>query len=133
MSEPRFSLTELVEASGISERTIRYYIGEGLLQHARGRGRSSYYTTEHLERLTRIADLRERGLSLAEIAESLVPAAQTIQTPTESWQRILLHPTLEMNVRSDAPEDIKLLVQRFQQIADQWFATLETGGQFDQH
>lgn len=133
LNEPRFTLEELVEATGISDRTIRYYIEEGLLQHARGRGRSSFYTTEHLERLTRIVDLRDRGLSLSEIRESLTLAVEEPTVPAETWERQLLHPTLEVNVRSDAPDEIRMLVQRFHQIADQWFSTLETGGQFDQH
>ncbi len=130
---PRFSMDELVEASGMTDRTIRYYIEQGLLQNARGRGRSSYYTTEHLERLTRIADLRDRGLSLAEIQESFVP--QTVETTVESeiWERQLLHPTLEVSIRGDAPDDVRLLVQRFQQLANQWFAALETGVDFNEH
>ena len=126
-------MTELVDASGISDRTIRYYIEQGLLQHARGRGRSSYYTTEHLERLTRIADLRSRGLSLAEIQEALAPPAVTPVAASEVWERRVLHPTLEVAVRQDAPDDVLLLVQRFQQLADQWFAALESGVDFNEH
>lgn len=130
---PRFSMEELVDASGISDRTIRYYIEQGLLQNARGRGRSSYYTTEHLERLTRISDLRDRGLSLAEIKESFVPQAPDSNVASEHWERLLLHPALEISVRADAPDDVRMLVQRFQQLADQWFTTLETSGPFNEH
>ena len=130
---PRFSMAELVEASGISDRTIRYYIEQGLLQHAYGRGRSSYYTSDHLERLTRIAGLRERGLSLAEIQESLAPQAPEPTVVSEIWERRLLHPALELAIRQDAPDDVRMLVQRFQQLADQWFGALETGGDFDEH
>lgn len=130
---PRFSMDELVDASGISDRTIRYYIEQGLLQNARGRGRSSYYTTEHLERLTRIADLREKGLSLAEIKESFVPRLPETMVATEQWERLQLHPALEVNVRVDAPDDVRMLVQRFQQLADQWFSALETGGGLNEH
>ena len=133
LQQPRFSMDELVEASGISDRTIRYYIEQGILQHARGRGRSSFYTTEHLERLTRISDLRSRGLSIAEIRESMTPGAVETSTPAEMWERHALHPALELNVRADAPDEIRMLVQRFQQIADQWFTTLETGTELDQH
>lgn len=130
---PRFSMEELVDASGISDRTIRYYIEQGLLQHARGRGRSSYYTTEHLERLARISDLRDRGLSLAEIQESLSPHQPETTVASEHWERRLLHPTLEISIRQDAPDDVRLLVQRFEQLADQWFTTLETGPNFNEH
>lgn len=130
---PRFTMEELVDASGISDRTIRYYIEQGLLQHARGRGRSSYYTTEHLERLARIANLRDRGLSLAEIQEALSPERFEQMVESEHWERRLLHPTLEINIRQDAPDDVRLLVQRFEQLADQWFSTLESGPGFNEH
>jgi len=130
---PRFSMEELVEASGMTDRTIRYYIQQGLLQHAMGRGRSSYYTTEHLERLTRIADLRDRGLSLAEIQESFVPRSVGAAVESEVWERQLLHPALEISVRSDAPDDVRMLVQRFQQLASQWFAALEPGVDLGEH
>ena len=126
-------MSELVEASGISDRTIRYYIEQGLLQHAHGRGRSSYYTTEHLERLARITDLRDRGLSLAEILESLQTPESTADAVSETWERYMMHPALELHVRSGASEDVLLLVQRFQQLADQWFAALETEGGFGEH
>ena len=130
---PRFSMSELVEASGLSDRTIRYYIEEGLLQHAQGRGRSSYYTSEHLERLARIAGLRERGLSLAEIRESVRAPVANMEMVTESWDRFLLHPAIEIHVRSGAPDDVLMLVRRFQQLADQWFNALETEGDFGEH
>jgi DNA-binding transcriptional MerR regulator len=123
-AQPRFSMSELVEASGLSDRTIRFYIEEGLVQGARGRGRSAYYTPEHVERLMRVADLRNRGLSLAEIREALSPMAPQPQVQAEIWERRLLHPLLEVSVRSDAPEDIRMLVRRFEQLAEQWFDTL---------
>lgn len=126
-------MSELVDASGITERTIRYYIEQGLLQHANGRGRSSYYTTEHLERLARIADLRERGLSLTEILEAVAAPRLAVTHELESWNRISLHPALEVHLRTDAPDDVRLLVERFQQLADQWFTTLETGRGFSEH
>ncbi len=123
-NQPRFTLAELVEATGLSDRTIRYYIEQGIVMGARGRGRSSYYTPEHLERLARVADLRSRGLSLDEIRDAISPAVSNSAIPDETWQRHLVHPALEINVRSDAPDEVRLLVQRIEQIADQWFKSL---------
>lgn len=127
-TEPRFTLAELVEATGLSERTIRYYIEQGIVMRAKGRGRSSYYTPEHLERLARVADLRERGLSLAEIKEAVAPSVPQPEEPGEVWERRLLHPTLEIMVREDAPEEVRLLVRRFEQLADEWFSSLGEPG-----
>jgi DNA-binding transcriptional MerR regulator len=130
---PRFSISELVDASGISDRTIRYYIQQGLLQHAHGRGRSSYYTTEHLERLARIADLRDRGLSLSEILEAVATPPGVEDLEVESWDRVSLHPELEVHIRAGASDDVRMLVDRFQQLAEQWFGALETGSGFREH
>lgn len=121
--EPRFSLKELIEASGISERNIRYYIQEGLVPRARGRGRSAYYTTEHLERLARVMDLRNRGLSLDEIRETVATPPAATSAPSETWERIILHPQLEIHVASDAPEAVRMLVARFTQVAEEWFGS----------
>jgi DNA-binding transcriptional MerR regulator len=130
-AEPRFSMSELVEATGLSDRTIRFYIEQGIVMGARGRGRASYYTPDHLERLARVADLRNRGLSLAEIREAVAPAVPATHAPSEVWERLRLHPALEIGVRNDAPEEIRLLVRRFEQLAEQWFDTLGSSDSFD--
>ena len=55
--EPRFSLAELEESSGLNTRTIRFYIEQGLVPPALGRGRSRYFTPDHLRILAEIAHL----------------------------------------------------------------------------
>ena len=50
----KFSLEELSELTGISRRTIRFYIQKGLMNGPEGEKRGAYYTTEHLEDLLRI-------------------------------------------------------------------------------
>ncbi len=55
----RFSLSELVDASGMPERTVRFYIDQGLIPPALGKGRSRYYTPEHLQLLEQVKTLRE--------------------------------------------------------------------------
>jgi DNA-binding transcriptional MerR regulator len=46
-----YSLSALASLTGIPERTIRSYIGRGLLPPPDGRGRAASYAAEHLERL----------------------------------------------------------------------------------
>ena len=46
-----YSLSDLASLTGIPERTIRSYIGRGLLPPPDGRGRAASYGPEHLERL----------------------------------------------------------------------------------
>ena len=63
------SLDELVEQSGVSTRTIRYYQSEGVLPRPRKDGRDARYSTHHIERLELIAELQERGLKLEAIKD----------------------------------------------------------------
>ncbi len=65
--ERRLPLRELTRAAGVSVRTVRYYIAEGLLPPPVGGGPRSAYTQGHLDRLRLIALLKERYLPLKEI------------------------------------------------------------------
>jgi DNA-binding transcriptional MerR regulator len=118
--EPRFSLAELVEASGLSERMVRHFITEGLVPPALGRGRSRYYTPEHLARLELVARLRAERLSFDEIRERLAGTGEA--TPAgDTWQRIELHPDLELHLRADASESVQALASELAQQARRWF------------
>jgi DNA-binding transcriptional MerR regulator len=64
-------LTELAEAAGVSVRTVRYYIAEGLLPPPLGAGPRAAYTAEHLDRLRLIARLKDAYLPLREIRRRL--------------------------------------------------------------
>lgn len=105
---PRYSLSDLERETKISGRTIRYYITEGLLPPAYGRGPSATYDLGHLLRLRHIAALREQRLGLQEIRERLagltdddIAALLNVQTePTQDfWRRIELHPDIELHIR----------------------------------
>jgi len=64
-----YSLAELAQVSGVSERTIRYYQAEHLLQRPGKRGRDAVYSEEHRDRLAVIVELRDRGLTLETIGD----------------------------------------------------------------
>jgi len=70
--KPSYSLGELSDASGASERTIRYYQNERLLPKPDKQGRDGIYRDDHVERLRLINELRDRGLSLHTIRELVV-------------------------------------------------------------
>ena len=70
--EREYSIGELAEAAGISTRTIRYYVAEGLLPPPAGAGPNSRYTDTHLEQLTLIGRLKEQYLPLKEIRRRLI-------------------------------------------------------------
>jgi DNA-binding transcriptional MerR regulator len=69
--EQQYSLSELTEAAGVSPRTVRYYIGEGLLPPPATHGPRSYYTGEHLVRLKAIGKMKDAYLPLREVRRRL--------------------------------------------------------------
>jgi DNA-binding transcriptional MerR regulator len=115
--EPRFTLHELEDASGIPKRTIRLYVSRGLVPPALGRGRSSYYTRRHLEALAHVSDYRSRGLSLDEIAEALGRDSPTRLQSGEDWKRFELSEGIELHVHAEAIESQALLVQALLEVA----------------
>ena len=64
-------LTELSERAGVSIRTVRYYIQQGLLPKPDARGPGAHYTEEHLDRLLLIKRMQKEHLPLAEIRRVL--------------------------------------------------------------
>jgi DNA-binding transcriptional MerR regulator len=71
MENSEFSLKELCEAAQVTERTVRYYIAEGLLPPPLGTRAQSRYTSGHLERLKLIQRLKEQDFSLRQIKSLL--------------------------------------------------------------
>lgn len=67
----RYRLSELTQLTGVTPRTIRFYIAEGLLPPPDGNGPAAVYTAEHRERLRLIGLLKDRYLPLKEIRRQL--------------------------------------------------------------
>ncbi len=111
---PRYSLPDLERETKTSGRTIRYYISEGLLPPAYGRGPTATYDLGHLLRLRLIASYKEDRLGLQEIRDRLngltdddIAALLNVQTEPvqEFWRRIELHPDIELHVRQRGRSD----------------------------
>ncbi|MBD3574732.1 MerR family transcriptional regulator [Streptomyces sp. KD18] len=66
-----YRIEDLAHRSGATVRTIRAYQDRGLLPRPERRGRSNVYRDAHLVRLRQIADLLDRGYTLASIKELL--------------------------------------------------------------
>jgi len=90
MSQSR-TLAELSEESGISARTIRFYIARGLLDGPVKAGRGAVYTEEHLARLEKIKKLQAEGKMLVEIVRGLNVGrpAQTAAAPSPWWHYMI--------------------------------------------
>jgi DNA-binding transcriptional MerR regulator len=71
------TLKDMIEGSGCTARTVRYYEREGLLRAARTSGGHRLFTAGELERLRFIICLREAGWTLEKVTELLDLREQT--------------------------------------------------------
>lgn len=67
----RFDINEVSAATGLTVRNLRAYLQMGVLHPAEKRGRSLWFDHSHLRRINEIDRMRERGYSLAAIADIL--------------------------------------------------------------
>jgi DNA-binding transcriptional MerR regulator len=65
--DDRYSLTDLADLAGVTPRTVRYYLAQGLLPAVGQRGPRTTYDQGHLARLRLIRRLQGEHLPLAEI------------------------------------------------------------------
>jgi DNA-binding transcriptional MerR regulator len=112
--DERYGIAELAELGGVSRRTVRYYVQEGLLPAPLGVGRGRHYGAEHLRRLLAVKALQERGHTLDEVREALderqrprdaardlAPAAAPSLPEAlrrSPWTRVELLPGVELHV-----------------------------------
>jgi DNA-binding transcriptional MerR regulator len=66
-----YNIETLAKLSGLTRRTIRYYVQRGLLKPPQGGGRGSYYTDEHLESLKKIQKWSEQGVPLIHMRDMI--------------------------------------------------------------
>ena len=69
MSPDDYLINELAKQAGVSVRTIRYYLNEGLLPPPETKGRYASFGEEYLDLLELIRRLKEAYLPLKEIRE----------------------------------------------------------------
>lgn len=62
-----YTIDELVQMTGTSRRTVRFYVQRGLIPPPAGRGGGHHYGKEHLAGIQRIQDLKRAGKSLRDI------------------------------------------------------------------
>jgi DNA-binding transcriptional MerR regulator len=113
MPDAKYSISEVVEQTGITRRTLRYYIAQGVLMPPTGQGRSAFYTDEHLERVRKVREMQEQGLTLAQIRWQLDPEAgelrgrpgETNVPPGPGWVHLPTSGELLILMRADLPKD----------------------------
>jgi DNA-binding transcriptional MerR regulator len=118
--EQRFGIGDLASLGGVSRRTVRYYVQEGLLPPPLGVGRGNHYDTEHLDQLRRVKAMQEAGHTLEEIRRALPHGLPPPTAPSEArppfagvplpgparalWRRLPLAPGVELHVEGASRE-----------------------------
>jgi DNA-binding transcriptional MerR regulator len=108
------SIAEIAALAGVTPRTVRYYVAEGLLPPPEGAGQQRVYTSEHLLRLQAIKALKATYLPLGEIRRRLAGtsaadlkqlAEATAPTPPSSALAYLasIQPGLGPRIREASP------------------------------
>ena len=86
------TLDELTNRVGMSVRNVRFYTTKGLVPPPIRRGRSGYYTPDHVARLELVQELQSHGFTLAAI-ERYVANIPADATPEDiALQRTMLAP-----------------------------------------
>jgi DNA-binding transcriptional MerR regulator len=118
-ADVRYSIDTLADLGGVSRRTVRFYVQEGLLPAPYGVGRGDHYGPEHLQALVRVRTLQEAGRSLDEIrqtrgtaARSAAPKTMAAPVAAERWRRIHLLPGVELHIAESRPLPNAAVLQR---------------------
>lgn len=123
----RYGIEDLAVQGGVTRRTVRYYVQQGLLPAPLGKGRGDHYGPEHLDRLLAVKALQERGLSLDDVRRELArPAGRraaaaavgaSVPEPAvapSAWRRMEVIPGVELHVsaarRLPSPARLRELV-----------------------
>jgi DNA-binding transcriptional MerR regulator len=86
------TLDELTRRVGMSVRTVRFYTTRGLVPPPIRRGRSGYYTADHVARLELVQELQAHGFTLAAI-EKYVAGIPADASPEDiALRRTMLAP-----------------------------------------
>ncbi|MBN1298566.1 MAG: MerR family transcriptional regulator [Actinobacteria bacterium] len=113
----KYTIDDLIELTGFSRRTIRFYIQESIIEPPAGRGRGGFYFESHLSALMRIKELQAKGLNLGTIKEILSDNTsqkeKDLSMPQEEgyrqvWAKYIISDGIELSVRKDIElKDIK--------------------------
>lgn len=135
--DSRHAIGELADLGGVSRRTVRYYVQEGLLPAPLGVGRGRHYGPAHLERLLQVKALQEQGRTLDEIRRELVPASPRVararaaagvpELPRTAWRRLEVAPGVELHVEAGVTLPPPGRLQELVRLCRQVFAIRDEG------
>ena len=126
-SAVRYAIGDLARLAGVSRRTVRYYVQEGLIPAPHGVGRGDHYGQEHLDQILLVKTMQESGRMLDEIRQTLArgttrrskpgpafakatagkpgvgkaAAGKPVLPERSLWRRLTLAPGVELHISSD--------------------------------
>ena len=117
----RHSIDELASLAGLTSRTVRYYIQQGLVSRPEGAKRGAYYARRHVEQLLLIRRWTDAGLSLERVRELIAgapedaPPRAVAPGSIEVWSRVTLADGLEIQLEPGraglSPEQLRSFVR----------------------
>jgi len=117
----RYSIDELSALAGVTPRTVRYYIAEGLLDRPAGEKRGAHYLRRHLEQLLLVRRWTEAGLSLERVRELIAgapedpPRRAAPPGSVEVWSRVTVADGLEVQLEPGraglTPEQVRAFIR----------------------
>ena len=132
----RYSIEELSALAGVTPRTVRYYIAQGLLDRPAGEKRGAHYLRRHLEQLLLVRRWTEAGLSLDRVRELIAgapedpPRRATPPGSVEVWSRVTVADGLEVHLEPGraglTPEQVRAFIRGVTALYRQTRAKLDT-------
>jgi len=117
----RYAIDELATLAGVTPRTVRFYIAQGLIDRPAGEKRGAHYLQRHLEQLLLVRRWTDAGVSLERVRELVAGAPEDPprRAPppgsVEVWSRVTLADGLELHVEPGraglSPEQTRTLVR----------------------
>ena len=116
----RYTLSDVCDMTGVSQRNVRYYIQEGLVDRPNGAGRGAWYDRDHLIQLMVIGHWQAEGLSLQRIRDLLqAKDSNSLPPPRENtggievWSHIHVTVGVELHIQPGkaglSPEQLRML------------------------
>ena len=117
----KLSIDQLAALVGLTTRTVRYYLQQGLVSRPEGAKRGAYYLQRHVEELLMLRRWADAGLSLDRIRELRAGAAdepppRAVRAGSvEVWSRVTLADGLEVQIEPGraglTPEQVRAFVR----------------------
>ncbi len=120
-TEKHYSLDELCTLTETTKRTVRFYMGQGLMDRSEGQKKGAYYLEKHLMQLLEIKKWQKAGLSLERIksvihqeGDDLLPPVLPHQPGTiEVWSHLSIADGVQLQIEANraglTPEQVRAL------------------------